>query len=433
MDTRIWEILAPPPDGHPNENLLLDAEIALQDIFNLSEKPDIRQSFARRLEEASDEVKRRAALVSATEQSIAFIGDIGVGKTTAICALTGLEVKRVVRRRKTSEIRLEPVLYTGAGGSTICEVHLVQGQAYGITIQPRSLEEIRVEVREFAYSIKPPTSSEDVQNIVGTSSEMERAIRNMSQLNISRPQNSDGSRGHLDPAKDLADSLSDYKEFAQAILGKMGIEERERTEIQYSELMQERSALEWLRDTFAQINNGRHPEFTIPERIEVTLPHPVLAERDFSVRIVDTKGIDQTAERGDLTNHINSPDTAVVLCSPFNNAPATSLQSLLEMAMARRVHDMEDKTAILVLPKHDEALAVKNDFGEPVDGEEEGYKLKSEQVEARLNALNVPGVRVEFFNSIEDDAEDFEDFLLSLGRKTQSETLSKTGRIDSRR
>ena len=416
-DGRIWEILPPPSDGHPNENILLDAEVALQDIFNLSKRPDIRQSFAKRLDEASEEIKRRAGIVSATEQSIAFIGDIGVGKTTAICALTGLEIERVVRRKKGQETKQDPVLYTGAGGSTICEVHLVQGQAHGIIIKPRSPEEIGVEVREFAYSIKPLISSEDDQSIVGTSAEMERAIRNMSQLNIRRPLNPDGTRGHIDPAKDLADELSDYKELASRILAKMDIQKRQRTEIQYSGVLDGQSALEWLRDTFAQINNGRHPEFSIPESIEVALPNPVLAEKSFSLRIVDTKGIDQTAERKDLTNHINSPDTAVVLCSPFNNAPATSLQSLLEMASDRRVADLEDKTAVLVLPKHDEALAVKDDFGEAVDGEEEGYKLKSEQVEARLNALNVPGIRVEFFNSIEDNAEEFEDFLLSLGRR----------------
>ena len=416
-DGRIWEILPPPSDGHPNENLLLDAEVVLRDILNLSRKPDIRQSFAKRLEEASDEIKRRAETVSATEQSIAFIGDIGVGKTTAICALIGLEIERVVRRKKGQETKQDPVLYTGAGGSTICEVHIVQGPAYGMTIQPRSPGEISVEVREFAYSIKPSTSSEDDQNIVGTSVEMARVIRNMSQLNIRRPLNPDGTRGHIDPAEDLADELSDYRELADKILTKMGIEKRQGTEIQYSGLMAGQSALEWLRDTFSEINNGRHPEFSIPKRIEVALPHPLLAEKDFSIRIVDTKGIDQTAEREDLTNHLNSPATAVVLCSPFNNAPATTIQSLLEMARDRRVADLEDKTAVLVLPKHDEALAVKNDFGEPVGGEEEGYNLKSEQVESRLNALSVPGIRVAFFNSIEDDAEDFEDFLLSLGRR----------------
>ena len=245
---------------------------------------------------------------------------------------------------------------------------------------------------------------------------MERAIRNMSQLNIRRPLNSDGTRGHIDPAKDLADELSDYRDLADKILAKMDVEKRQRTEIQYSGPMDGQLTLEWLRDTFSQINNGRHPEFSVPKWIEVALPHPVLSERFFSIRIVDTKGIDQTAEREDLTNHINSSDTAVVLCSSFNNAPATSLQSLLEMASERQVADLDDKTAVLVLPKHDEALAVKDDFGEAVDGEEEGYKLKSEQVEARLNALNVPGIQVEFFNSVEDNAEDFEDFLLSLGR-----------------
>ena len=413
-DGRIWEMLTPPSDGHPNDSLLLDAEVALQGILNLYKKSGISQSFAKRLEEASNEIKRRAKTVSATKQSIAFIGDIGVGKTTAICALTGLEIERVVRRKKGQETKQDPVLYTGAGGSTICEVHIARGQAYGMTVQPRTPEEISLEVREFAYSIKPLTSSEDDTNIVGTSAEMERSIRNMSGLNIRRPLNPDGTRGYIDPAKDLADELFDFKDLADKILTKMDIEKRQKTEIEYSGSTGGQSALEWLSDTFSKINNGRHPEFSIPKRIEVTLPHPVLAEKDFSIRIVDTKGIDQTAEREDLTNHINSPDTAVVLCSPFNNAPAITLQSLLEMARDRRVPDLEDKTSVLVLPKHDEALAVKDDFGEQVDDEEEGYKLKGEQIKSRLSSLNLPSVRVEFFNSVEDNAEDFEDFLLSL-------------------
>ncbi len=417
LNDRQWNILPKPDADHPNESLLWDAEETLQDVLNLSRKSNIRQSFAKRLEDASDVIKRRAESVSATEQSIAFIGDIGVGKTTAICALTGLEVERVVRRKKGRKTEQAPVLYTGAGGSTICEVHLVQGHTYGISIQPRSSEEIAVEVREFAYSIKPLISSEDDQNIIGTSAEVERAIRNMSGLNIRRPLNPDGTRGHIDPAKNLADELSDYNDLADEILSMMNIDKRQKTEIRYLGLMDGQLALEWIRDTFAQINNGRHPEFSIPKRIEVSLPHPLLSEKSFSIRIVDTKGIDQNTGRDDLMNHIESPDTAVILCSPFNNAPATTLQSLLEMANDRRVADLEDKTAILVLPKHDEALAVKDDFGEPVDDEEEGYKLKSEQVESRLNSLNVPGVRVEFFDSIEDSAEDFEDFLLSLGRR----------------
>ena len=427
-DGRIWEILTPPSDGHPNENLLLDAEVALQDISNLSKKPDIRQSFAKRLEESSDEIKRRAETVSGAELAIAFMGDIGVGKTTAICALTGLEIERVIRKKRGQEKKREPVLYTGAGGSTICEVHLVQGQAYGITIEPRHPEEIAVEVREFAYSIKPPTSSEDTQNIIGTSAEMERAIRNISELTISRPVNPDGTRGRIDPAEVLAQELPDYTALAEKILTKMEIEKRRRTDIQYSGPLDGQSALNWLRQTFSQINNGRHPDFSIPKLIEVSLPYQVLSDRFFSIRIVDTKGIDQTAERADLTNHISSPDTAVVLCSPFNSAPATSLQSVLEMATGRQVADLDDKTAVLVLPRPGEALEVKDPTtDEPVDSEEEGYSLKSEQVEARLNFLNVPNVQVEFFNSLEDEAEDFEDFLLNLGRRLRGNQVRRLG------
>jgi len=58
--------------------------------------------------------------------------------------------------------------------------------------------------------------------------------------------------------------------------------------------------LEWLKETFEKVNNGRHPEFTLPRRIEVVVPNALLAADDLSIRFIDTKGIDRTAARADL-------------------------------------------------------------------------------------------------------------------------------------
>lgn len=78
-----------------------------------------------------------------------------------------------------------------------------------------------------------------------------------------------------------------------------------------------------------------------------------------AVLSVDTKGIDRTAERRDLEEYFNAPNTIVVLCSSFNDAPSNSVQQLLERAEKGRVANLQDKAAVLALPRPDEALTVK--------------------------------------------------------------------------
>ena len=171
-----------------------------------------------------------------------------------------------------------------------------------------------------------------------------------------------------------------------------------------------------MKQNFEQINNGRHPEFSIPKRIEITVPQQILREESLSIRIVDTKGIDRTAERGDLEEHITASNTVVVLCSSFNDAPSASVQQLLERAKKAHIANLQTKVAILVLPRPNEALAVKDDAGFNAETVEDGYELKGDQVEMRLEALNVPDVAVTFFNAFEDEPERLGDFLLKLVR-----------------
>ena len=193
----------------------------------------------------------------------------------------------------------------------------------------------------------------------------------------------------------------------------MNLQKRTRRELWHPEISSEEPFL-WLKKNFEQVNNGRHPEFSIPKRIEITVPQRILGEESLSIRIVDTKGIDRTAERRDLEDHFKAPNTIVVLCSSFNDAPSTSVQQLLERAKEGQFANLETKTTILVLPRPDEALAVKDDSGFSVETVDEGYELKGDQVEMRLETLHISGVRVEFFNALEDPPKHFSAILLEL-------------------
>lgn len=173
--------------------------------------------------------------------------------------------------------------------------------------------------------------------------------------------------------------------------------------------------LRWLQANFRSLNYGQHPDISLPERIDVIVPSRVLGEESLSIRIVDTKGIDGTAERDDLETHLNEPNTIAVLCSSFNDAPAVSVQQILKRAVKASFPDLETKCAVLVLPHPGEAQDMKDDIGDTVAEVSEGYELKRGQAKLRLSpTLDLPSGRIEFFNAMEDDVQQFNSFLLGL-------------------
>ena len=409
---REWNNLPEPALGHPEEEILWGAELALRDIDGLLGAPDIRNAFVTRLHEYKTTVKAAADLVSGVDYNLAFVGDIGVGKSTAICRATGLEVQDNQRK--------DPVLEAGAGGITICEVHLVRGPEYGIFIEPVSDVELRREVNEFVlYQFRSLDSgnenADEDQEIHGTTKEIERAIRNMSGLRSERVRGEGRARRTVDHARNLARDFKDRDlgpdTLTVEILSRINLHQRTGREVWYS-AMSGKDELRWLRDTFLDINNGRDPDFSLPKRIGVMIPKPVIEDDSLDISIIDTKGIDGPAERRDLEFHLNDPRTISILCSRFNDAPSSSAQRLLDRAVEGQFPDVESKAAVLVLPRPEEALAVKTDQGEPAEDTEDGYDLKGEQAMMILTSRNLPASGLEFFNVREDDLQRLNSFLV---------------------
>ena len=436
---RVWRYVERPQLGHPDESILWEAEIALGKLNELLEDPNIKNIFVRRLEAFREELDDAAQRVHRTEHAIAFVGDIGVGKSTAICRVADIEVQD----EKTGAF--SPVLEAGGGGVTICEVHLVQGPQYGLIVEPRSEYEIHREVREFATLLKSaPKSREDSEETqdpdsFGTSKEIERAIRNMSGLTTIREQQKDDDGNIIrrpdgrpqyvrrDLARDLAEKSADADALALEIISRMNLAGRTRHELWYPEISGQKP-LVWLKESFERVNNGRHSEFSIPKLIQVMVRRHILGEESLSIRLVDTKGIDRTAEREDIERHFNEPNTLLVLCSTFNSTPSPSMQQLLEREKEGQLPNLEIKATILALPHPGEALAVKDDQGYSAETVEDGYDLKVEQAEMTLNGIGIPQMRIGCFNAYEDAPESLNALLMDLVqnlRKVHSEHLGE--------
>ena len=121
------------------------------------------------------------------------------------------------------------------------------------------------------------------------------------------------------------------------------------------------------------------------------------------------------------------PRTAVIFCCRFNDAPGTGSKVLLEhMKQTSSERFDTGKVSILSLPRSGEALEMKDDTGESALNDDEGYEFKRMQVEGELQASDMPGVPLFFFNVEGDDSERLRGALfgqLARIRSTDSERL----------
>lgn len=423
--SRNWQVLPRPPLDHSDQELLWEAEQVVRELVALRDQPDTPHAFERRLSEYIEELGRSASMLLKREHQVAFIGSIGVGKSTAICKMTGLEVPK-------DDGTLTPVLEVGGGGITVCEVHLRTGPGFGLIVEPKSDDELRQDVLDLADSILKTTPSPDEdglggQEAQGISKEVARALRNMAGLAIQRPKGADGKRTTVDPAKQLAAEFSTQREFVVEMLSRMDLHRRDKRDVWYDSASG-KSPKAWLRDMFASINNGRSADFTLPRRIEVVIPDKLIQAADLTVRFIDTKGIDRNAAREDIEIHFDDPHTLAVLCSPFNNAPAAETRLLLERAKDAGVRSLDVNSALLILPRPSEALAMKDDATSiPVESVQEGYELKSEQIALALEPLGLQTLGVAFYNANEDPTSGAQEFLLERLNRARASFRTRIG------
>ncbi|MBA4095638.1 MAG: XRE family transcriptional regulator [Rhodospirillum sp.] len=407
---REWSSVEPPSFWNPQRACIEIAEETLGKIETFLADEDRPWPLRRQIERHRGALLHASTFLTRLNHNIAFIGDIGVGKSTAISFIFELLVPPSLADKPINR----PILETGAGGTTICEVHVKGGPEFGLSLQPMSDSEVRSIVSDFCAAKWAlfKKEQEEAGETVGVSREVDRAIRNMSGL-VRRRETIGGKITYKDPIQDLAISSGTEEEFRTRLLAMMNLAERTRRELWYDSSTRQHP-MEWVMDAFKSVNNGRLKDVSLPRSIDLLVPNFGRSFGELEITVIDTKGVDDVAIREDLDLRLKDGRTAVVFCSRFNDAPGMSTRALLQH-MQQTFSERVDtgKVAILALPRAEEARATKDDIGEQVMTDAEGYELKKAQVLNELTADGLSGVPMIFYNVVSDDVSDVRDGLFN--------------------
>jgi hypothetical protein len=129
-------------------------------------------------------------------------------------------------------------------------------------------------------------------------------------------------------------------------------------------------------------------------------------DSDIKLSVIDTKGVDQTANREDIDSQLKNSRNISILCTKFNDAPDKVTETLLtHMKDSGLIDYIEERVIILVLDRDNEAESIA-DLDEP--DLEEGRFIREEQIQKDLeHSLKINKVDIIFFNSKKDNGCEF--------------------------
>jgi transcriptional regulator with XRE-family HTH domain len=422
-----WNHLKKPSFWHPDRIPLRQAEDGLRELDEFTSKSQVSSLAQAQSKLYSDTLQESADYLSHLDHALAFVGEIGVGKSTAICFLTDLLLPTDARSSVAASKRV--VLETGAGRTTLCEVQVrTEGKnTFGLVLHPHSQDEIFRTVRDFCDGLIDThlgrsTEHGDPSETRGVSEETAKALRNMAGLARKLEKAPDGKSVRQDPAADLARSCNgNAVELTAEVVKRMNLQQRTKTEFRFEqENLSE--GLRRLKELFADVNKGLCSDVSLPSRMDVIVPLELLGHQPFSISIIDTKGADGTAIRPDIRAYVDNPRTLTILCSGYRSAPDISVRQLLEnLANTGAERITAERVILLILARAQEVLDTPDDVGTRPDTPEEGYRIKADQIAAKLSQIKgAEKAPVVFYDVLNDDPRKVVDEFSAQIRKTRN-------------
>ena len=409
-----------PPLDHPDLDWLMMANEGLHRIKKLVESIPETALIRDEIDLCEKWLRDAAKYILSLDHTVGFIGSIGVGKTTAICAATNLLFDG------------KPVLDYGGGRTTVCEVVINKGPDWGLIVEPFEYDEVIILIDDFCEHTLSRVAQESGDSDGGAndtspsvnilSTELTRCLRNMAGLAQKRDP---ATRQVTDEAINLARSSGGKEKFKLQMLERMNLRSRTQRELWHGS-SGDKDPLLWLKEEFTKINHGRNPLFSVPKRINVLVPQMALNEETpLNISVIDTKGVDQFAPRADINALFDDPRALCIICSRFLDAPDETSRSVLRHAVERGLKDrLSTESRLVVLDRSEEAESVNDFDGTRVNSSDDGRQVRQADAEAALaQELQLENMQITFFNQKEDSPSGFSKSVEEgLGRMRKDQT-----------
>ncbi len=304
--------------GAHNEELLTAHNELVERLTVLANNPELeeQQELARAWRDRLESERERAI----APLSIAFVAQVGRGKSTLIAAATGLRLAEEGTPRKWS------VLPVGDGRTTLGETHIKFESRDDILleVEPFTLETLRTELRIFASDLWAARAGGS------TNSSSSRAGEEF--FGLLRAWLARDDQDPRAVLEQLTHEATSEAALTKLLLARVDLEQRSRS---YSHAFSaDPEGLGALKTELKQLMRGELPEAPAPRLTRLRLPS---RDPDLIVdTIIDTQGLDSAAPellirgRPDLQRLLTDPDTLLVVCSEFESAPDLVSQKFLE-------------------------------------------------------------------------------------------------------
>lgn len=390
------------------------------------ELPIEYESQHRRISEYKEDYQQAVGFLNSFKR-VAFIGDVGKGKTTAICRAFEL-----LNPNDSSDL----LLSHSSGRTTVCEVELIpNSKSIKIEILPYENEEVMHLLKDYSTNIfnkAHPVASDDrinanaVNEGFALSGEIEKAFRNM--LGLSGGSLNERGRMIQNDVK-FASAFTDCNDMLRAMERKLELHKRKDTVLEIPKDTTQTS-FEWIKSTFKSINIGKVATVSLPRKVFIHV-----ADNLANYHIVDTKGLDGTTNRRDINQCLESDVTLNVICSSFNDAPDQSMRKIVEqMIKGGLTEQLYTKTILLIIDREKASSSVADDDGELVGDKTYGRAIRIGQVLNDLEqkyGLDGDRLNVVCYDAFDDERNVLLDRIqeklskLELSYKTKVELITK--------
>lgn len=385
---REWRHEAPPSYLHPDREILWEVDRALTALQEFEQGPNNHPILRGPVDLLKAELNTNARFLRRRDHTVAWVGDIGVGKTTALTHATGLLVGDGRSQRK-------PAFPVGSGRTTVCETEIRFAPTFGIAVDALEDDEVVRLTRDLVSSLAPGASG------VGVPSEVNRVLRNMAGMKTYSVQIAEDEYESHDPIAELLVGGLDVDTTIDRVLAAMALPKRKERQLVLPEGSGD--GLTWLSKTIAKINNGLDERFGVPRRITVLMPSDSLSADGQVLSVIDTRGVEGVTQRVDLDAHRDDPRALVVLCTKFADAPGLTTQKHLQDTVDSGSDAAErNRQCVLVLPRGDEALQLPG-LDEPLRSRAEGYAVRKRDVVQTFVKAKLPPTPIYFFDAHKDD------------------------------